>query len=164
MANFQTIWNNHPTIKGDVPLLDQKVYANQCAINVSAALVRSGVPLTGFRGALSWQKEKPKYAIRAQELANWLKTTFPRIPTSFKSVSAKDFSSQLYGQRGIIFFQNYWGLGNQGDHIDLWDGSKLTDWRSWARINIRVGSYGLHNLGAGSDFKKAEAVWFWGIS
>src|SRR5690606_5637317 len=131
VANFQTIWNNHPTIKGDVPLLDQKVYANQCAINVSAALVRSGVPLTGFRGALSWQKEKPKYAIRAQELANWLKTTFPRIPTSFKSVSAKDFSSQLYGQRGIIFFQNYWGLGNQGDHIDLWDGSKLTDWRSW---------------------------------
>lgn len=164
MPNFQTIWNNHPNIKGDKPLLDQKIYANQCAINLSAALIRSQVPLTGFRGAVSWQKEKPKYAIRAQELADWLKTTFPRIPTRFEKVTAKEFSTKLSQKRGIIFFQNYWGPGNQGDHIDLWNGSRLTDWRSWARIHVRVGSHGLHDLGAGSDFKKAESVWFWALS
>lgn len=164
MPSFQTIWNNHPNIKGDAPLLDPKTYANQCAINLSAALIRSQVPLTGFRGALSWQKDKPKYAIRAQELAGWLKTTFPRIPTRFKQVSAREFSSQLNRQCEIIFFQNYWSAGNQGDHIDLWNGSRFTDWRSWARIHIHIGSYGLHDLGAGSDLKKAESVWFWSLS
>ena len=158
MPSFQTIWNNHPNIKGDTPVLDQKVYANQCAINLSAALMRSGVPLTGFRGTLSWQKEKPKYPVRAQELANWLKTTFPRIPTRFEEVSPKNFSEKLFGKRGIIFFQNYWGLGNQGDHIDLWNVSRLTHWTSWARIQLHISG------GSWSDYRKAESVWFWGIS
>lgn len=158
MSNFQTIWNNHPNIKGDTPLLDPKVYANQCAINLSAALIKSQVPLTGFRGALSWQKEKPKYAIRAQELADWLKTTFPKIPTKFVKVPPNEFSSKLSKQRGIIFFQNYWGTGNQGDHIDLWNGTRLTHWSSWARIQLHISG------GSWSDYRKAEAIWFWGIS
>jgi len=108
MPNFQTIWNNHPNIKGETPLLDPKVYANQCAINLSAALIKSQVPLTGFRG--------------------------------------------------IIFFQNYWGTGNQGDHIDLWNGTRLTHWSSWARIQLHISG------GSWSDYRKAEAIWFWGIS
>jgi hypothetical protein len=163
MPDFQTIWNNHPIIKRDAPILDRGTYTNQCAINLSAALIRSGVSLDGFRGARSWQKDQPKYPIRAQELANWLKTTFPRLPRRFEAVSPKEFSQKLSGKRGIIFFQNYWGPGNQGDHIDLWNGSRLTDWRTWARIHVRIGSHGLHDLGAGSDFKKAAAVWFWGL-
>ena len=65
---------------------------------------------------------------------------------------------------GIVFFQNYWGPGSQGGHIDLWNGSRLTDWRTWARINLRIGDYGLHNLGAGSDFQKAQSVWFWALA
>ena len=158
MPNFQTLWNNHPNIKGDTPLLDQKVYANQCAINLSAALIRSQVPLTGFRGALSWQKDKPKYAIRAQELANWFKTSFPRIPTRFEAVPPKDFAAKLSTRRGIIFFQNYWGPGSQGDHIDLWNGTRLTHWISWAQIHARIGSVGIN-----SDFRKADAIWFWGL-
>lgn len=159
MPNFQTIWSNHPNIKGDIPVLDQKVYANQCAINLSAALIRSGVPLTGFRGALSWQKEKPKYAIRAQELAGWLKTNFPRIPTRFEAAPSKDFSTKLSQKRGIIFFKNYWGPGSQGDHIDLWNGSRLTHWISWAQIHARIGSVGIN-----SDFRKADSILFWGLS
>lgn len=159
MSNFRTLWENHPNVKGDTPILDKNVYANQCAINLSAALLRSGIELKGFRGALSWQKDKPKYAIRAQELADWLRTTFPRLPTRFKSVSPKDFNSQLYGHSGIIFFQNYWGAGKQGDHIDLWNGSRLTHIRSVAQIYMRIGS-----VGWGSDYHKAESIWFWGLS
>jgi hypothetical protein len=158
MPNFQTIWNNHPNIKGDTPLLDRKVYANQCAINLSAALIRSDIPLNGFHGALSWQNGRPKYAIRAQELANWLKTPFPNFSKKFMRLSPKDFSTDLHGQRGIIFFQNYWGPGSQGDHIDLWNGSRLTHIRSLAQIYLRVGSFGL-----GSDYRDAELIWFWAI-
>jgi hypothetical protein len=159
MPSFQTLWDNHPTIKGDAPLLDQKVYANQCAINVSAALIRSKVPLAGFNGTLSWQKDKPKYAIRAQELADWLKTEHPKIPRKFEEVQANEFSSKLSSKRGIIFFQNYWGSGNQGDHIDLWNGSRLTDWSSWIRIQGRITIPGLW-----SDLEKAKSIWFWAIS
>jgi Type VI secretion system (T6SS), amidase effector protein 4 len=161
---FQTLWKNHPTIKGDAPLLDRKTYANQCAINLSASLIRAGVPLKDFHGALSWDKGPIKYALRAQELADWLAFKSRFLGKSCIKIGADDFNKSIANQNGIIFFKNYWGAGNQGDHIDLWNGSRLTDWRSWARINIRFGSYGLHNLGAGSDFKKAEAVWFWGIS
>lgn len=161
---FIQLWENHPTIKGDAPLLDKATYANQCAINMSAAFVRAGISMDDFRGAKSWQKDKPKYAIRAQELADWLNLR-PRMPgRSCIKISAQDFNEKISNQSGIIFFQNYWGAGRQGDHIDLWNGSRLTDWRSWARINVRFGSYGLHNLGAGSDFKKSESVWFWGVS
>ncbi len=159
MTNFQKIWSNHPIIKGDDPVLDKKVYENQCAINLSAALMRSGIQLTGFRGALSWQKGAPKYAIRAQELADWLQTTFPRVPMKCEKVAPKEFSAKLSQKRGIIFFQNYWGSGKQGDHIDLWNGSRLTHMRSLAQIYLRVGSFGL-----GSDYREAESVWFWGLS
>ncbi len=159
MTNFQKIWSNHPIIKGDDPVLDKKVYENQCAINLSAALMHSGIQLTGFRGALSWQKGAPKYAIRAQELADWLQTTFPRVPMKCEKVAPKEFSAKLSQKRGIIFFQNYWGSGKQGDYIDLWNGSRLTHMRSLAQIYLRVGSFGL-----GSDYREAESVWFWGLS
>ena len=156
---FQTLWKNHPTIKGDAPVLDRKTYANQCAINVSASLIRSGISLKDFRGALSWDKGATKYALRAQELADWL-TLKPRLPGKSRiKISAKNFNEIIARQSGIIFFQNYWGAGNQGDHIDLWNGSRLTDWSSWVRIQGHITIPRIW-----SDLEKAESIWFWGIS
>jgi hypothetical protein len=155
--HFHTLWNNHPTIKGDSPLLDVATYRNQCAINLSASLIRSGVPLKDFRGALSWQKNKEKYAIRAQELADWLNSR-PRFPCSFEKISSKNFEESIKQKVGIIFFKNYWGVGNQGDHIDLWNSSRLTDWKSWPRIRL-----GISWPGVWTDYHKAEEVWFWRI-
>jgi len=148
MPAFSTLWSNHPVIKGDAPLLDKKVYENQCAINVHAAWIRSGMKLTGYTGVLSWEKDKPRYAIRAQELANWFASPRSNLP-KVQKFGGKDAFEKIQGRKGIIFFQDYWGAGNQGDHIDLWNGSRLTDWRTWARIHIRFDDYGLHNLGAG---------------
>lgn len=167
MSTFSRLWAKHPNVTGEPSLLDKKVYENQCAINLSAALVRVGVSMNGYRGTLSWQKDKPKYPIRAQELANWIASGASHIPTSTERFTGKEAFGReggkagMTGRTGIVFFQNYWGPGAQGDHIDLWNGSRLTDWRTWARINIRIGDYGLHNLGAGSDFQKSKAVWFW---
>lgn len=156
---FQTLWENHPNIKGDAPLLDKKAYENQCAINLSAALIRSGISMDDFRGTRSWQKDKPKYAIRAQELADWL-CLRPRFPGgSCIKVTPRHFTSKIERQSGVIFFQNYWGGGRQGDHIDLWNGSRLTHWISWAQIHARIGSVGIN-----SDFRKADAIWFWRLS
>lgn len=126
MPSFTKLWANHPNVKGENPLLDKRVYQNQCAINLYAALERSGVNFKAFRGQLSWQKDKPKYAIRAQELANWLASPFGKsggvgMP-EVQKFSGKEVFEKIRGKRGIIFFQNYYGPGNQGDHIDLWDG------------------------------------------
>jgi hypothetical protein len=72
MPTFSTLWNNHPNVKDETPLLDKRQYPNQCAINIFATLQRSGVNVNSFHRQLSWQKGNPKYAIRAQEVANWL--------------------------------------------------------------------------------------------
>lgn len=46
MPAFATVWSHHPNVKGEGPLLDKRVYENPCAINLSAALLRSGVSMT----------------------------------------------------------------------------------------------------------------------
>lgn len=169
MPAFATLWSNHPNIKEDGPLLDKKQYQNQCAINLYAALQRSGVNVASFRGQLSWQKDKPRYAIRAQEVANWLQSAVRPLSSTAEKFGGKEAFGGMEGKKsmihrtGVVFFQNYWGPGAQGDHIDLWNGMRLTDWRTWARIHIRIGVYGLHSLGAGSDFQKAASVWFWAV-
>ena len=162
MLSFSNLWANHSNVKREAPLLDKSTYQNQCAINLYAALVRSGVNAKTFRGQLSWQKNKPKYAIRAQELADWLASSFGRsggvrMP-QVQKFSGKDVFEKIKGKRGIIFFQNYYGPGNQGDHIDLWDGSRLTHWASWIQIYARLGSVGFR-----SDYRGSESVWFWHV-
>jgi hypothetical protein len=128
-----------------------------------ACLERSDADLKTFRGARSLEKGRPGYALRAQELADWLVTPFSRLPSPVQKFSGRDVFEKISSKTGIVFFQNYWGSGNQGDHIDLWNGSRLTDWRTWSRIHLRIGDYGFHSLGAGSDLKKAQSVWFWQV-
>lgn len=55
-----------------------------------------------------------------------------------RQVTAADYM----GRTGLVFFRNFWGEGNQGDHIDLWDGDEL-------------------RAGAPDYFERSEQVWFW---
>ena len=158
MSRFHQLWKNHPTIKGDGPVLDSTVYKDQCAVNLHVSLERSGINLTSFRGVRSWGRDEPRYALRAQELADWLASSFAKMP-SVEAYSAGEAFERLDGFKGIVFFQNYWGPGQQGDHIDLWNGTRLTDWRSWARIHLHISWEGVW-----SDYRKAAAIWFWRLS
>jgi len=161
---FIKLWNNHPTVTGEGYLLDTRQYPNQCAVKLYAALQRSGVNVRSFPGQLSWQKDKPKYAIRAQQLADWLASPANPVQSKVEKYSGKEVFEKIEGRTGIVFFRNYWGTGTQGDHIDLWNGSRLTDWRTWALIHIRLGEYGLQNLSSRADLRAAESVWFWPIN
>lgn len=163
MPTFQQLWDNHPTVKDEDPLLDKRQYQNQCAVNLYAALQRSGMNFRTFNGQLSWQKDKPKYAIRAQELANWLARPGILPSKKVEKYGGKEVFENIKGKRGIIFFQNYWGPGNQGAHIDLWNGTRLTDWFTWVRIHARIGSFGVHSVTPLSDLEKSESVWFWAL-
>lgn len=159
MPTFAQLWAHHPNIKGDGPLLDKAVYENQCAINLSAALMRSGVDMSKYTGVWSWQKDKPKYAIRAEELANWLATGAAHLPAKlmqFSGKEVKDAFDKIDEKSGIIFMKDYYGPGMSGDHIDLFNGSRLTNISSWFRIN-----WGISIEGYWSDYTKAKAIWFW---
>ncbi len=101
ILKFIDVWNNHPTITGITPVLDTKVYENQCAINLSYALMTAGMPLGKFHGTLSWQKDKPKLPIRAQELADWLERGSAGLPFGVRKYK----HSELYDKKlgGSIF-------------------------------------------------------------
>ncbi|GKS82873.1 type VI secretion system amidase effector protein Tae4 [Acidovorax sp. SUPP1855] len=167
MANFQTIWNNHPGVTREKPLLNVATYENQCAVNVAAALMRSGYDLSTFRGTRSWQKDAVKYPLRAEELVSWLDTAASKLPSRAIRFTGKQIADKqtgqdvfkiLNGKTGILFFKNYWGPGRQGDHIDLWNGSRMTALSSWVRVQ-----FGISLDGYWSDYLKAEEAMFWNI-
>ena len=158
MPTFATLWNNHPVIKGESSLLDRGTYEYQCAVNLSSALMRSGVNMKSYNGQLSWEKGNPKYAIRAQQLADWLASPVNPLYSKVEKYSGVEVFNKTSARSGVIFFKNYWGANHQGDHIDLWNGFRLTHIRSLAQIYLRIGSIGLD-----ADFKMAESVWFWPI-
>jgi len=119
-------------------------FSNQCAIRMSVCLADAGVDLSSCHAVRCWHGHGRRHIIRAQEFANWLASPTGRLAidgvvvTRRSNVTSADYS----GMRGIVFFQNFWGVGNQGDHIDLWDGVRLRD-------------------GALDYFSRSEQVWFW---
>ena len=161
MPTFAELWSNHPTIKGDAPLLDTRVYENQCAINMSASLMRSGIDLKSFTGARSWEKDKPKYPIRAEELAGWLDKNAALLPGKITKFSGKDVPGsfdKINGKTGVLFLKDYYGPGQSGDHIDLFSKNRMTTLFSWFRI-----ATGFSYEGRFSDYRKSKAVWFWEV-
>lgn len=163
---FASLWSNHPAVLGDEsPCREadgQPSFPNQCAIRMGLALERAGVSLASFRGARCWQRHAPpqRHVLRAQELADWLRAqrrTFgaveirdhrqeappPVSPTPQAPEEAPDPTPLVYrGRSGVVFLRDFWGAGNQGDHIDLWDGERMAH-------------------GDPGYFLRAEQVWFW---
>lgn len=105
----------------------------------------AGVPTGSFTGAKCYpgHKHNPKHILRAEELANWMVSQ----SVYFGAVEKKSNVDSLdyIGKKGIILIKNFWGAGNQGDHIDLWNGMKMTQ-------------------GTPEYFGKAQEVWFWEVS
>ncbi len=171
---FATLWTNYPD---DKPYIDQKTgnppkgFENQCAIKVSVALHGSGIEMKSFKGA-SVKIKGRSAAVRAQELSNWLKMMpFCGLPSSPEAVTGKDWENKIGGRTGIIFFQNYWtrdgetATNRSGDHIDLWNGSRLTAsglmgvLTTFARFTIGINS--ISNLY--SDLGNSTQILFWEV-
>nr|WP_310650563.1 T6SS effector amidase Tae4 family protein [Pseudomonas sp. FW300-N2E2] len=69
-----------------------------------------------------------------------------------------------YAAAGRFFFKDFWRCANEttagrsGDHIDLWNGRRLTDWMSYVRIQM-----GFSIDGTFSDFHDSKDIWFWRV-
>ncbi|POF30488.1 T6SS effector amidase Tae4 family protein [Roseibium marinum] len=121
---FETLWQNHPTTRGNNEPCQSNgssSYENQCAIRMGLTLDRSGIPMTSYNGAYCWHGHGHEHILRVEELISWLQgqTTVLGTPTTHRSVTSATFANQV----GLAAFINFWGTGNQGDHIDLWNGT-----------------------------------------
>jgi hypothetical protein len=174
VVKFIDLWIGYP--KTSTPYRDPKtgkvpkIYDNQCAIRVSVSLHAVGVTMKSFKGASLTVDEK-KVAIRAQELADWLKLQpFCGLPQRAEVITGADWQAKIKGRTGIIFFKDYWSRDGEvrnatGDHIDLWNGSKMTAssltgaFHSFLRFTIGID----HIEGFYSDLGKAKQILFWEI-
>ncbi|MGP9826916.1 type VI secretion system amidase effector protein Tae4 [Ectopseudomonas khazarica] len=169
MLIFKELWESHPTITGeDNPCTTngQVNFSDQCAIRIGVALNACGVDTSSIPGVrYCWHHKKSAgHILAAEELAVAL--TRYRIPGlgPVQKIDPSKFKDELISQRGIIFFKDYWlrqgeSFANRsGDHIDLWNGTRLTDWFSWARIQA-----GFSWQGTFSDFEDSKQVWFWKV-
>lgn len=169
-VRFSDLWKQYPT---KPPYIDKTTgapppgYENQCAIKVSWAIHDAGIQMKSFKGA-SVNVDGKKLAIRAEELATWLKKQpFCGLPASPTIVTGPDWTKKIKGRTGIVFFANYWMRDGErqasGDHIDLWNASKLTasglmgSMQSFLRFTANIGAIS----GLYSDLGKSTEILFW---
>lgn len=188
-VTFEALWKSYPSErpsqerhKEDIKDKNGKViakkgdllYSDQCAIKVSVAIHGVGVEMKSFNGKGVTRINGKKAALRAEELAAWLKTMpFCGLPTKPEAVTGEDWQTKVKGRTGIVFFANYWtrsgesSANRSGDHIDLWNGSRLT--AAGASTLSTIGRYiGVSSLFPGtnfgySDLAGSSEILFWEI-
>ena len=164
VINFQKLWNNHPlnwdppeTHPCKVPGTNEDSYENECAIKMSVALTGAGIDMSAcHKTRCDYRKTAghENHIIRAQELADWLASpTVLGTPNKYlqpKKKTLAEYKAAAYmsvqNRKGIVFFQNFFGQGNQGDHIDAWNGL------------IMSGDYNSYHI---NYFQRAPHIWFW---
>lgn len=159
---FKELWKNYPD---GHPC--NKEFTNQCAIKLGVALAKSGVDTTLLvpkKRHCWYHKNSEGHVLAADELAAGLKKVRLAGVAQSIEVTGQNFKSRLSGLKGIVYFEDYWLRSGDnpgrptGDHIDLWDGSRLTDWSSWVRIQ-----FGLVIPNVWSDLESAKKILFWKV-
>ena len=152
MSKFDDLWNNHPTNQSP-PLVEPCTtdgspnFTNQCCIRMGVALTKSGIKISRYPGVFCWHGHGKKHPLRVEEMKLWLNSDRAKfvgkakISRSSPAVPQKTFIDYL-GKRGIVAFINFWGEGNQGDHIDLWNGESVAH-------------------GSRDYFERSEQIWYW---
>lgn len=168
--SFLKMWSGYPSSH---PYVDPKTgedppgFDNQCAIKLSVALQATGVDLASFKGA-QVQVAAGKAAIRAEELAVWLKAQHFDGMHGAVDITGADWQDKIKDKHGIVAFKDYWTRPGEktptGDHIDLWNGKSLTSSGlagmavSFARFTL-----GMRSGPGFSDLGKAKQITFWEV-
>jgi hypothetical protein len=154
-ALFTKFWRNHPALQPS-PVINPcstgeiSNYDDQCVIRLGVAMSLSGISLASYTGAFCWHKHGRQHPLRVEQMKLWLNSDNAAFVGSAE-ISRKDrrghqASSHAYsGRRGIVACINFWGRGNQGDHIDLWNGGALAH-------------------GGLDYFERSQEIWFWEMS
>jgi hypothetical protein len=150
VASFLQVWKAHPSNwptpepfpckngKGEVA----SGLKDQCAIRLGIAFQGGGVNTDSMSGARCWSGHGKQHILRVNELAPWIDKNATRIGCGKRETHKKVTFLEFVGRKGIVCFQNFWGPGNRGDHIDLWNGFWM-------------------GQGAHDYFIRSQEVWFW---
>lgn len=158
---FGRMWQNHPNISHQEMQPCRRPdgvpnFANQCAIRMGVCLAKSNL-FDGYDGVQCWFGHQGEgHALRAREVALWLRNNRSRFGQVEVHTNAKwqDFVDRT----GIVYCQNFWGENNQGDHVDLWDGTgEFMGSGAFSWEGPAMASGGL------DYFERAEEVWFWPV-
>ena len=173
VVTFQDLWNAYPNQED--PFRDPKTgeippYAdNQCAIRLSITLHRVGIEMKSYRGEDQIRIDGKRTSLRASVMAQWLKLRpFAGLPFPI-DITGADWQDRIKGRTGIVFFSRYWARKTDspgettGDHIDLWNGRKLTSpgVEGWATTFMRF-TVGVSSAWY-SDLGKSKHILFWEI-
>lgn len=160
--DFWKLWNNHPNISHQEMFPCRREdnvpnFSNQCAIRMGVCLSKSDLLDNSYDGVRCWFGHNDEvHSLRARELALWLRNH----ASKFGAVEVKTETqwNEYVGRTGIIYCQNFWGENNQGDHIDLWDGTgEFMGSGAFTWEGPAMASGGLDYL------ERAEEVWFWPV-
>jgi hypothetical protein len=173
MLTFNKLWENYPTILGEKTLCktDGKInFDDQCAIRLGSTLSSNGVDTLKIvsKGRHCWQHgASDGHILAAEELATGLNRLSIDGIGKLVKLSPSEFQREISNKQGIIFFKDFWQRTNtktgkkesyrnrSGDHIDLWNGSRLTDWKTWFLISSTLNTNGAYG--------KSKEIWFWRI-
>lgn len=180
---FADLWANYVTgepyrdAKGNVP----PGFDNQCAIRMSATLHKVGVEMKSYTPANVIVKPGNSFgrimldgkftAVKADQLGSWLsKQPFCGIRKG-ENITGADWQSKIKGRTGIVMFDGYWtrdgesDAGASGGHIDLWNGSRLTNNGALGTVETFMRfSVGMNSLrGLWSDLGKSKTILFFEV-
>lgn len=177
-VKFAALWKGYPS---GAPYVDPKTgkpppgYSNQCAIKVSVAIHNAGIEMKSFRAKDKIVVNGKNAAALAESLAAWLnQMPFCGLPQRPENVTGQDWETKIKGRTGIAYFADYWkrtpeAKAATGDHIDLWNESRLT--ANPANIVRRLGvtslqwlpSFGSLDRYNFSDLAGSKTILFWEI-
>ena len=149
---FDQFWSNHPALQSTPaiePCATKGVsnHSNQCVIRLGISMTASGVSLASYRGVFCWSGHGKTHPLRVEQMKLWLNSNDASF-APYAEISKRDrlggqnTSHAYVGRRGIVACLNFWGRGNQGDHIDLWDGTTMAH----GRLDY---------------FERSQEIWFW---
>ena len=150
MPTFDEIWTNHPsnqTPAQNFPCKDKKgkvhsALYNQCAIRLGLAFQGAGIDTSTLAGSRCWNRHGRAHILKVLQMVPWIDDNTALIGCKSKVVHKNVSFIDFAFLRGIFYFQNFYGAGNRGDHIDLWNGF----WIAKGDLDY---------------FSRSEEVWFW---
>jgi hypothetical protein len=153
MVAFSKLWTSYPKDKSPCRTNGTSNFTNQCAIRLGVCLQAAGVNTQRLNAEKCWYHPSSEgHILRAEELAKVL-STVSGLGRVEKYKKGPEGFFAIENRTGIVLFQDYWGSGSQGDHIDLWDGT-MTKGDLRLRRPYRPGD--------GSSYEKAK-IWFWPV-
>ncbi|WP_429279866.1 T6SS effector amidase Tae4 family protein [Paraburkholderia sp. GAS41] len=128
-----------------------------------------GVEMKSFRGEEQIRIDGKRTALRAREMADWLKLRpFAGLPSP-EDVTGRNWQARIKERTGIVYFAGYWARDTDsqgqttGDHIDLWNKDTLSS----PGLEGRVTSFFRLRMGLSrawySDLAKSKEILFWEI-